>query len=156
MATQLARPAQWAGLQAPSSSLQAAPGPRNVRHTSPAYRRPTTRRRAACAVSRRPPPPPPELPPPDAAPDAVAQWAGARFLEAARSNLTKACLLLALEEEAAAQAAYLDAEGLGQNNVAALRGCACCCLVLLLQKCRPATACQLLHSQQMPHRCNPL
>ncbi|KAI7837303.1 hypothetical protein COHA_008867 [Chlorella ohadii] len=73
----------------------------------------------ACAAAKSQQP---DLPSPDAPPGAVADWASAQFLEAARSNLTKSCLLLALEEEAAAQAAYLEAEGLGPESVAALRG----------------------------------
>lgn len=41
----------------------------------------------------------------------MADWAAISFQQAAAGNLTKACLLLALEEEAAAQAAYAEAEG---------------------------------------------
>ena len=54
--------------------------------------------------------------PPDSA--GVLGWAAASFREAANTNLTKACLLLALEEEAAAQAitAYADAEGWGPDT----------------------------------------
>lgn len=115
---QLARPAQWALLQAPGCSSQAAPAPCSARRRNPA-RRSALRNSRACAAGKSQP----DLPPPDAPPSAVADWASAQFLEAARSNLTKACLLLALEEEAAAQSSYLDAEGLGPESVAALRGC---------------------------------
>lgn len=56
---------------------------------------------------------------------AVADWAAVSFKEAAgNGNLTKACLLVALEEEAAAQAAYAAAEGLEEAAADALRGCA--------------------------------
>lgn len=115
---QLARPAQWALLQAPGCSSQAASAPCSARRRTPAPRS-ALRRSRTCAAGKSQP----DLPPPDAPPSAVADWASAQFLEAARSNLTKACLLLALEEEAAAQSAYLDAEGLGPESVAALRGC---------------------------------
>lgn len=51
----------------------------------------------------------------------IAGWAAASFQEAAKSNLTKACLLLALEEEAAAQTAYAEAEALGAEDAAQRR-----------------------------------
>lgn len=54
----------------------------------------------------------PSLPPAGSPPAAVADWAALSFRESARTNLTKSCLLLALEEEAAAAAAYAEAEGL--------------------------------------------
>lgn len=60
------------------------------------------------------------LPPLDSA-AGVAGWAAASFQEAAKSNLTKACLLLALEEEAAAQTAYAEAEALGAEDAAQRR-----------------------------------
>lgn len=54
---------------------------------------------------------------------AVADWAALSFKDAASNgNLTKACLLVALEEEAAAQAAYAAAEGM-EATADALRGC---------------------------------
>lgn len=51
----------------------------------------------------------------------VAGWAAASFQEAAKSNLTKACLLLALEEEAAAETAYAEAEALQAEDAAQRR-----------------------------------
>ncbi|KAL4419822.1 hypothetical protein ABPG75_006920 [Micractinium tetrahymenae] len=51
----------------------------------------------------------------------VAGWAAASFREAAKNNLTKACLLLALEEEAAAQTAYAEAEALEAEDAAQRR-----------------------------------
>ncbi len=135
----LARPAQWALLQVPGSASQAAYAPCSASHRTAARRSAAPRRGRACAAAKSQQP---DLPPPDAPPGAVADWASAQFLEAARSNLTKSCLLLALEEEAAAQAAYLEAEGLGPESVAALRGwvrrrqyslptgsAACCCCI---------------------------
>ena len=118
----MTRPTQWALLQAPGCTSQAASAPCSARRRPAATRRSATARRApTCAAGKAQQP---DLPPPDAPPSAVATRASAQFLEAARSNLTKACLMLALEEEAAAQAAYMDAEGLGESSVAALRGCA--------------------------------
>ena len=114
---QLARPVQWALLQAPVCVSQS---PCIARRTPSA--RPPQRRAPICAAGKAQQP---DLPP-DAPRSAVADWASAQFLEAARSNLTKACLLLALEEEATTQAAYLDAEGLGEGSLiqrAALRRC---------------------------------
>lgn len=56
-------------------------------------------------------------------PQAVADWAALGFRQAAATNVTKACLLLALEEEAAAQAAYAEAEGFDPgSDDPALRG----------------------------------
>ena len=52
----------------------------------------------------------------------VGAWASASFREAARTNLAKACLLLSLEEEAAAAASYAEAEGLTGDSEGALRG----------------------------------
>lgn len=51
---------------------------------------------------------------------AVADWAALSFKEVAHTNLTKACLLIALEEEAAAQAACAEAEGLSADGGALL------------------------------------
>lgn len=54
----------------------------------------------------------PPAPPAGSTPTQVADWAALSFRRAAAANLTKACLLLALGEEAAAAAAYAEAEGL--------------------------------------------
>jgi hypothetical protein len=67
---------------------------------------------------------------------AVADWAARGFREAAQTSLTRACLFLALEEEAAAQAACAEAEQLsvGADGIE-LRGCA------VRRRLWPAPAC---------------
>ena len=75
---------------------------------------------------------------------AVAGWAARGFREAAQTSLTRACLFLALEEEAASQAAYAEAEQLqGGADGVELRGCA-------LRRLWPAPACAAL-----PVHCTP-
>ncbi|KAI3425219.1 hypothetical protein D9Q98_008987 [Chlorella vulgaris] len=51
----------------------------------------------------------------------VADWASRQFRKSAPGNVAKACLLVSLEEEAAAQAAYAEADGLEANH-ANMRG----------------------------------
>jgi hypothetical protein len=51
----------------------------------------------------------------------VADWASRQFKKSAAGNVAKACLLVSLEEEAAAQAAYAEADGLEANH-ANMRG----------------------------------
>lgn len=85
------------------------------RHLQPAHCRRCRRRLPpACAAAGSE-----EGLPANSSPSAVADWAAVSFKDTARTNLVKACLLIALEEEAAASAAYAEAEGVDGD---ALRG----------------------------------
>lgn len=113
----ICRTPQWAHLQAGPCPqrlhpLPAAPAPHGAPKRSSAPRR---RRGTACGAA------PDGRLPPDAAPQQVASWCSVSFCEAARTSLIKACLLLSLEEEAAAQAHYAEAEGLGDVRSASQR-----------------------------------